>query len=208
MKRSARWLVMLFVVGGIVAGSLMPGLAAEQGELDNLRRLALENRVAETIADLRLTAEQKEQLKQVASSYRDAREAAMAELEGLLAKRRDALLADDRKALDEVNDALSALATRRPLASDENAAEFVSGLTERQRQVLARILPAIGERQAPRLHVRELPGLPEVRRQMPRLEPMPAPQMPRRAAPATTMLYVMHGWDLEIVDILIELLDR
>jgi len=43
---------------------------------------------------------------------------------------------------------------------------------------------------------------------MPRLEPMPAPQMPRRAAPATTMLYVVHGWDLEIVDILIELLDR
>lgn len=210
MKRSARWLVTLVVVGGLMAGSLIPGAAAEPDEVD-LRRLALENRVAQTIADLRLTPEQKAQLIEVAISYRTAIKDVTAELADLLAKRRDALLAGEHEAVDEVDKALRDLASRSPLKSDESAAEFIGGLTERQRQVLAQVLPGLGH-QGPRVHAREWPGshrlprLPEIRRQMPRLEPMPLPELPRRVAP--NALYVMPGWNLDVVDVLIDLLGR
>lgn len=194
MKRNARWLVTLFVVSGILVGSVIPGLAADPDGVENIRRLALENRVAEVIADLGLTQGQKDQLKQVAETYRSTRAAMLEELADLLAERRDALLAGDREALDNANKALRDLTGRDALMANEQVAEFVAGLTERQRQRLTQILPGIG-RQVVRQQVRAWSG------------PGPGPG-PGAAAPVNVMLYMMPGAEPEVVDVLIDLLDR
>ena len=121
----------------------------------------------------------------------------------LLAKRRDALLANDREALAEIDTALEELRKREPLAGDEGAAEFMAGLTERQRQVLARILPGVGRHEV-RMHTRALPGRVEVWRMGP--APLPGPH--RRMPPEGGRFSAFPGPNLELVDILIDLLDR
>lgn len=204
MNRKARWMITVLVVGGIMAQSLIPGLAAEP---ETVRRLALENRVAEVIANLNLTPAQKEQLKEVAESYRAAQEAVRAELAQLLAERRDALLANDREALAEIERSLEQLAKRDPLAEDESVREFVDGLTERQKQVLAQILPVVGRRSA-RMQVRELPHphlLPQV---LPHLPPDIRPDFARRMPGAGVRLHLAYGFDSEVVDVLIDLLEQ
>lgn len=202
MKRNVRWLVTSLVVVGIVAGSLVPGMAAEP---ESLERLALENRVAEVIANLKLTPDQKEQLKEVAQSYRKAQSEARAEWAKLLAERRDALLANDREALDTINKAIEELRKQDLLASDEKAAEFVAGLTERQRQVLARILPGMGRRDV-RMHMRELPErFVELWHQM---GPGFHPELPFRMPHEGRRLHALLGADPEVIDVLIDLLER
>jgi len=202
MKRRTQWLVGLLVAGAVAVGVLAPVLAQGSGnDAYDLRRLLLENRVAEVIANLGLTDAQKEQLKQVATNYRSAQSAARSELADLLAQRRDALLSGDREALNAVNEALRALATSNPLASDETAAEFVAGLTERQKLVLSQIFPGLG-RLEQRVYVREMPKFPDSR-------PMgPHGRMERHAGPAPAVVYVTPGASLEVVDVLIDLLDR
>lgn len=151
MKRSTRWLTTLFATAAIVAGSLVPGLAAEPAEI---RRLVLENHVAQVISDLNLTSQQKSELKEIVARYRDTVNEKRAELAELLTQRRDALLANDQERLAEVQEALQQLARHNPWESDEAAQAFLAGLTERQKQVLGRILPGIQGREEKRAETR------------------------------------------------------
>ena|GEM_PF-2840554 len=140
VKTKIRWLFALFVVGAVIVAHQALSLAAEPAEI---RRLALENQVAGLISELKLTAAQKAELKEIVDRYRELISQTRAELAELLAKRRDALLAGDPEGVDEANQALRGLLARNPWASDEAAKEFVSGLTERQKGLLERVLPGI-----------------------------------------------------------------
>src|SRR5690606_18213526 len=151
MKRRARWWITLLVVGGIVAGVLAPGLAQEPADL---RRLAMENYAAQVIGDLNLTPQQKLELKEIIDRYQSVVEERRAELARLLTERRDALLAGDQEMLSEVEEALRQLAQQDPWEGDEKAQAFFSGLTERQKQVLGRILPDIETRRAKQMRSR------------------------------------------------------
>jgi len=151
MKQRARWWIALLVVGGIVAGALTPGLAQEPAEL---RRLMMENYAAQVIADLNLTPQQKLELKEIIDRYRGVAEERRSELVRLLAERRDALLAGNQEKLSEVEEALRQLAQQDPWEGDEKAQAFFSGLTERQKQVLGRVLPDIETRQAKQMRSR------------------------------------------------------
>lgn len=217
MKQRARWIIVVAVVGALVAYNLVIGSAQEP---ESLRRLVLENRVAEAIADLNLTAEQKEQLKEVAEKYRSAWSASSTELARLLAERRDALLEGDREAVSKVEEELKSLLRENPLTSDKSVREFISGLTERQKQVLASILPGItgGEvrstRMGPwrimawRIPMPDLPGLRE-RFEWPDWPSHDMrPQILHRLPERNVRSFGMAGYNSEVIDVLIDLLDR
>lgn len=225
MRHKARWFVVAAVIGSILVYNQAVGGASEP---ESLRRLALENRVAEVIADLNLTSQQKQELKEVAEKYRAAQESARTELAHLLARRRDALLDGDREAVAQIEASLRELAKQNPLASDESVGQFVDGLTERQKQVLSRILPGIawsedksGERSEMRMGPRwtprrwfsgpELPSLPDLPEPPNRRRPSGPdgwPQSMHRMPRQIVQSFVMHGFSPEAIDVLIDLLER
>ncbi len=100
----------------------------------------MENYAAQVIGDLNLTPQQKLELKEIIDRYQGVVEERRAELARLLTERRDALLAGDQEKRNEVEEALRQLAQQDPWEGDEKAQAFFSGLTERQKQVLGRIL--------------------------------------------------------------------
>lgn len=159
VKRKARWLLTISAAAVLVAGILSMGFASEPKDL---RRLVVENQVAGLIAQLNLTAGQKAELKALIDRYRETANGRRAELARLLEQRRDALLSGDREAVEELDRKLRELVTQNPWAKDEEAKKFVAGLTERQKEILERILPGISRT--------------EIRSSRPRLErPMPGP---------------------------------
>lgn len=218
-QRKVRWWVTTVVVGVVLVASVAQSFAAEPADL---RRLALENQVAQLIADLKLTAGQKAQLKEIVDRFVATAGARNAELAELLAKRRDALLSGDQQAVEEATRALRELASKNPWAGDESAREFVSGLTERQKQLLESVLPGIGsagteldrnrwERRAPAITPgRTLEGM---HGRMPGFRLAPGEEMHTRrviirTTPAAPVLRLRSAAGTEYLSILSELLGR
>lgn len=131
--------VTLVVSGAMTLGVIGIGFAQEANDAD-LGALLRENRIAKIVYDLNLTADQRAELKAIVDRIQAARAARRDELIGLLAERRDALLAGDREALEATRERLAALGN--PLSEElkTEIAAFADGLTERQQRLVARLL--------------------------------------------------------------------
>lgn len=132
-----RWLVGLFGLL-MVVGAASPGFAASTGH--DVGTLWLENRVAEQIVRLNLTPGQIDQLKNSLEQLKEHRRENQERIAQVLEKRRDALLSGDDEAVKEADTNLKQVMKDAGQVQRDSLANFVDGLTERQKQVLTRLL--------------------------------------------------------------------
>ena|GEM_PF-5170583 len=157
--------VTIVATAALVFGTVSAGFAQDAGQA-GLRRLLLENRIAQVLNDLNLTEAQKSELKSILEQVKAGREEREAEAVKLLTERRDALLAGNDAAVREADRKIAALAQGAVRQAQELFKPFVEGLTERQRNLLSQLVPGLGVARVetawrahgePRRYLRELP---------------------------------------------------
>lgn len=180
---AAKWIAVL-AAAAIVAGLTAAAPAAPRE--GDVRRLHAENRIADVLVDLNLTPQQRSELRAILVGIRDGQEDLQGRLISLLEQRRDAVLRGDGAAVRQAEAQLQALRDEHTTSVREALAPFVAGLTERQIQVLARLLPGLplggdlrGQAPGGRRHgLRPLALRPLARSEVIELEPaMPRPQV-------------------------------
>lgn len=137
---AARLLVVTVLLVTLV-GAALPAAASEgrdtQREVFNLVR---QNHLAQQIANLNLTPGQVEEFKSALQTWKEGREVTQAQLVELLQERLDAVVSGDGEAVKSVDQRMRRVARQARKDAEEALRPFLSGLTERQIQIVRGLL--------------------------------------------------------------------